>query len=69
MISNACQHNETKKHGRDRYGVQRYKCLVCGKTFSEPTVKLIGESRLPIDRAVMCLRMILEGTSIRPPRG
>lgn len=65
MIENACQHHDTKKHGRDRHGVQRYKCLLCGKTFSEPKTKLIGDSRLPVDRAVMCLRMLLEGVSIR----
>jgi transposase-like protein/IS1 family transposase len=65
MIQNACQHDQVKKHGRDSRGNQRYKCLLCGKTFSEPKAKLIGDSRLPIDRAVMCLRLLLEGTSIR----
>ncbi|MCH7729257.1 MAG: hypothetical protein IH991_22665 [Planctomycetes bacterium] len=65
MICSACQHTEAKKHGRDRKGNQRYKCLLCGKTFIVPAVNVLGESRLPIDRAVFCLRLLLEGNSIR----
>ena len=64
MIVAACQHNRFKKHGKDRNGVQRYRCLDCGKTVIEPQAKPLGESRLPMDRAVMCLKMILEGMSI-----
>lgn len=60
-----CQHVNSKKFGKHRNGVPRFRCLDCNKTFSAPQVKVIGDSRLPIDRAVMCLRMILEGNSIR----
>jgi len=65
MIRQACQHDETKKHGRDHKGNQRYKCLLCGKTFIKDNGNILGKSRLPVDRGVMCLRMLLEGTSIR----
>jgi transposase-like protein/IS1 family transposase len=65
MVVATCQHNECKKHGRDRKGNQRYRCQLCKQTFSAPQVKPIGDSRLPIDRAVMCLRLLLEGNSIR----
>lgn len=65
MIKSACQHETSKKHGRDKFGQQRRKCSVCGVTFIETKVKLLGESRLPLDRAVLCLKMLLEGMSIR----
>ena len=55
MISNACQHTECKKHGRDRKGNQRYRCLLCGVTFIKSENNLLGRSRLPVERAVMCL--------------
>ena len=65
MISHVCQHETTKKHGRDKLGQQRYKCLACGATFIKPKAKILGDSRLPVDRAVQCLKMLLEGMSIR----
>jgi IS1 family transposase/transposase-like protein len=64
-MSEACNHENCKKFGRDRKGNQRFRCLACGKTFSAAQPKVIGVSRLPIPRAVMCLRMLLEGNSIR----
>jgi transposase-like protein/IS1 family transposase len=65
MISHACQHETSKKHGRDKFDQQRRKCSVCGVTFIEPQAKILGDSRLPLDRAVLCLKMLLEGVSIR----
>jgi transposase-like protein/IS1 family transposase len=65
MIVAACQHDRFKKHGKDRHGVQRYRCLDCGKTVTKPQAKPLGDSRLPADRAIMCLKMLLEGMSIR----
>jgi transposase-like protein/IS1 family transposase len=65
MICLTCHHSETKKYGHDRKGNQRYKCLGCGKTFTPDNGNVLGDSRLPIDRAVFCLRLLLEGNSIR----
>ena len=59
----ACSHQSAKKHGRDKFGRQRFRCLACGATFTGP--KPLGDSRLPESRAVMCLKMLLEGMSIR----
>ena len=53
------------KHGRDRKGVQRYRCSQCSKTFSEPQKKPLGDMRLPMEKADLCLRLLLEGNSIR----
>ena len=65
MIVQACQHEKTKKHGRDKFSQQRIRCTACGKTWIESAPKPLGNSRLPMDRATMCLKMLLEGVSIR----
>ena len=65
MIKSACQHETTKKHGRDKSGQQRYKCVLCGKTFIDRSRNVLGDSRLPMAQAAMCLKMLLEGVSIR----
>ena len=64
VITN-CQHENRKKHGRDHKGQQRYRCLDCGKTFIDKESRPLGELRLPMDKAVLCLRMLLEDSSIR----
>jgi transposase-like protein/IS1 family transposase len=56
---------ETKKHGTDRKGNQRFRCLLCGKTAIQPYDKPLDEMRLPIEKAVMILRLLVEGNSIR----
>ncbi len=63
MIS--CAHANSKRHGRDRHGNQRYRCLDCSKTWTDRRPKVLGDMRIPLDRAVMCLRLLLEGNSIR----
>src|SRR3954452_10117874 len=65
MISFTCQHNQAKKNGKDRNGNQRFRCLACGATFAEETVKPLGNMRITIKQAAMALGMILEGMSIR----
>lgn len=54
---------EGKKHGRDKHGQQRYKCLECSKTFLD--AKPLAGKRTPLKQAAMVLRMLLEGASIR----
>ena len=65
MIAPACRHEEAKRHGRDRHGNQRFRCKSCGKTWAESHDKPLGDMRIPLDRAVFCLRLLLEGNSIR----
>lgn len=55
----------SKKNGKDRNGNQRYKCLACGKRFNEPKDKSLGEMRLSDEKALMCLKLLVEGNSIR----
>ena len=55
----------TKKHGKDRNGNQRFRCLACGKTFIEPKNKPLGSMYLPEEKAVSVLNLLVEGMSIR----
>lgn len=65
MIVSSCQHESTKRHGRDRKGNQRYRCLSCGKTFVEEIAKPIGTMRISMKDAAQAIAMLLEGMSIR----
>ena len=65
MIAPSCSHTAVKRHGKDRYGNQRYRCLLCGKTWVKQQPKPLGVLRLPKAKAVLCLRLLLEGNSIR----
>lgn len=55
----------TKKFGKDRNGLQRYRCLSCNKTFLEPHERPLGEMRLPIEKALSVLQHLVEGCSVR----
>ena len=66
MIAIACQHDQVKKHGRDRYGNQRFRCVLCGKTWiQEKPEGQLGPMRLPVKTAKLVLQLLLEGGSIR----
>jgi len=65
MIVISCTHENKKKHGRDRQGNQRFRCLDCGKTFVEEAARPLGEMRISMKDAVLALGMLLEGLSIR----
>lgn len=60
----ACQ-SPAKRFGKDRKGNQRYRCLTCRKTFSERPERPLGAMRLPVDKALLCLHLLCEGSSVR----
>src|SRR5438105_10456854 len=64
MLCPTCQ-TEARRFGRDRHGRQRYFCNPCRRTFLEPQVQPLGTMRLPMEKAVIVLRQLLEGCSIR----
>lgn len=64
MVISVCQHEVTKKHGKDRNGNPRKRCLICGKTFTE-RAKPLGDMRISMKDATLALGMLLEGMSIR----
>jgi transposase-like protein/IS1 family transposase len=45
--------------------IQRWRCKQCKKTFSEAQDKPLDDMRLSIDKAEMCLKLLLEGMSVR----
>ena len=60
-----CAHAEKRKHGKDRQGNQRYKCGACGKRWTEERKKPLGTMRVPLEKAKLALRLLVEGMSIR----
>jgi transposase-like protein/IS1 family transposase len=65
MTCHSCR-IETVKAGRAKNGTQRHKCQQCGKRFTEPVERILGsDSRLPEEKALMILRCLLEGNSVR----
>lgn len=64
MTCHNCQ-IQAVKLGKDRKGNQRYRCNSCRKTFGEQQEKPLGNMYLPLEKAEMCLRLLVEGNSIR----
>jgi transposase-like protein/IS1 family transposase len=62
-----CQNcnEQTKKFGKDRKGSQRFRCLSCGITFIQPVERLLGRMTLDESKAIDCLRLLVEGMSVR----
>jgi transposase-like protein len=63
MESPCCQF-ETKRFGKDRKGVQRYRCNGCGKTFSFRPENPLGSMHLPLEKGIQALELLLEGCSV-----
>jgi transposase-like protein/IS1 family transposase len=45
--------------------IQRYRCKQCGKTFSEYQEKPLEEMRVPLEKALQALHLMVEGNGIR----
>jgi transposase-like protein/IS1 family transposase len=54
-----------KRFGKHRNGLQRFRCKQCGRTLTEERDKPIDEMRISIDKALLCLSLLVEGNSIR----
>jgi transposase-like protein/IS1 family transposase len=64
MVCHNCK-IEAARAGKDRKGNQRFRCNQCNKTFQEMKENLLGDMRVSLDKAEMCLKLMLEGMSIR----
>src|SRR2546429_6381399 len=62
-----CKHCQSKcqRYGHDPYGQQRWYCSTCSKTFIQRFRKPLGRMRISIAQAIYCLRLLVEGMSIR----
>ena len=56
---------ECRRFGRHRNGLQRFRCRQCRKTFTEPHARALDEMRLPMAKAEMILKLLVEGVSVR----
>lgn len=58
-------HALCKKFGKHRNGLQRFRCNQCRRTFTEEHEKPLDNMRLQMDKALLCLQLLLEGNSVR----
>ncbi len=60
-----CRHDgRRKKCGCTKAGNQRFKCLECGKKFTDST-RTLGGMRIGVDRTAQVISMLCEGLSVR----
>jgi len=64
MLCPNCE-SQTRRFGRNRNGSQRYRCDACEVTFTDGATRPVDRRFVEEPRMTMCLRMLLEGTSIR----
>lgn len=64
MTCHNCQ-IQAVKIGKDRKGNQRFRCNQCRKSFQEQQEKPLDNMRLPMEKALLCLKLLVEGNSIR----
>lgn len=50
---------------KNRNGLQRSNCAQCGKTYTEEQVNPLGDIRIDMEKAVLALKLLIEGSSIR----
>jgi transposase-like protein/IS1 family transposase len=55
----------SRKFGTNRNGTQHYQCLTCKKTHSGKPAGPLGRMLLPLDKAILCVQLIVEGNSLR----
>jgi transposase-like protein/IS1 family transposase len=65
MVCHLCQAENAKKFGHTRDGRQRYRCRTCRRTFSERRARPLGAMNLPIEKALLVLQLLCEGSGIR----
>lgn len=63
-IAQDCTHPRSKKSGMTASGTQRFKCLECGKRYTQSTALFAG-MRIGMEKAVQIIGMLVEGMSVR----
>ena len=57
--------SQMRRFGHNRNGSQRHRCDVCRRTFTDEQTRPMDRRRLDMDKAVLALRHLLEGNSVR----
>src|SRR6266852_5117687 len=55
---------DCQRFGKHRNGLRRFRCPVCKKTFTEPHTKTLREMFIPMEKAILATRLLLEGNSL-----
>jgi transposase-like protein/IS1 family transposase len=65
--SMACQqcNVDCQRFGKHRNGLRRFRCPVCRKTYTEAHTRTLDTMYISQERAVLALRLLLEGNSLR----
>ncbi len=56
---------DCQRFGKHRNGLRRFRCPNCRKTYTESHQRTLGTMYIPKEKAVLALRLLLEGNSIR----
>lgn len=66
-ISMTCQtcNIECQRFGKHRNGLRRFRCPKCLKTYTEAHRRTLDTMYIPQEKAILALRLLLEGNSIR----
>ncbi len=56
---------DCQRFGKHRNGLRRFRCPGCKKTYTEAHRRVLETMYIPQEKAVMALRLLLEGNSIR----
>jgi transposase-like protein/IS1 family transposase len=54
-----------QRFGKHRNGLRRFRCPQCKKTFTEPHQNHLNGMTIPIEKALLALKLLIEGNSIR----
>jgi len=64
MICTECK-TACRRFGKHRNGLQRFRCAECGKTYTEAHKEPLRGMTIPMEKALLALQLLVEGTSIR----
>src|SRR5438105_3985495 len=54
-----------QRFGKHRNGLRRFRCVECGKTFTEAHTRLMGTMTVDESKALLALQLLVEGNSLR----
>jgi transposase-like protein/IS1 family transposase len=55
---------DCQRFGKHRNGLRRFRCPQCKRTYTEPHTKTLGEMFIPMEKAILATRLLLEGNSL-----
>jgi transposase-like protein/IS1 family transposase len=56
---------DCQKFGKHRNELQRFRCPICRKTYTEEHERMFAPMTVPEDKALLAIQLLIEGTSVR----